>query len=155
MTETYEHQDRRVARLRDLRALVDYGVAAGIGVGHSLGVTLETLEEGRSVWTLTPSPRTANALYTVHGGVLATLMDTAMGSAVYAALPERTTYTTAELSTKFVRAVRLDDPEITCEASVLHLGKQTATAECRVVTVDGRLVAHGSCLCLVFPVPQG
>lgn len=155
MTGTEQYQDHRVARLRDLRALVDYGMTAGIGVGHSLGVTLETLEEGRSVWTLTPSPRAANALYTVHGGVLATLMDTAMGSAVYAALPARTTYTTAELSTKFVRAVRLDDPEVTCEATVVHLGKQTATAECRVVTEDGALVAHGSCLCLLFPVPHG
>lgn len=107
------------------------------------------------MWTLAPSPNAASTSYTVHGGVLATLMDTAMGSAVYAALPPRTTLTTAELSTKFVRTVPINEPDLCCEATVVHLGRQTATAEARVLTSDGALVAHGSCLCLLFPVPAG
>ncbi|WP_131770254.1 cytochrome P450, partial [Candidatus Protofrankia californiensis] len=137
-------------RLRELRALVDYGVEAGIGVGHSLGVLLDTLEEGRSVWTLKPSPAAANAMYLVHGGVIATLMDTVMGSAVYTVIPDGARSTTLELKVNFIRAVKLDDDLLICEANIVHVGKRIATAEGRVTDANGRLIAHGTTTCLVF-----
>jgi uncharacterized protein (TIGR00369 family) len=138
-------------RLDALRSLVDHGLEAGIGVGHSLGVLLDTLEEGRTVWTLAPSAAAANALYTVHGGVIATLLDTAMGSAVYTAISDGAMYTTLEIKVNFVRSVPLDGTRLTCEAEVVHVGSRTATAEGRVTDADGRLVAHGSTTCMVFP----
>ena len=52
-------------------------------MGSSLGILADVLEAGRTVWTFTPSNAAANAMLIVHGGVIATLMDTAMGSAVY------------------------------------------------------------------------
>lgn len=142
-------------RARDYRALVDYGLAAGIGLGHSLGLRLESLGAGRSVWAMTPSARAADARYTLAGGVIATLMEVAMSSAVHAGLPARTTHTTGQLSTCFVGSVRVDDPEICCEATVVHLGGRTATAQAQVLAFDGTLVAHGTCTCLLFPVPSG
>jgi len=140
--------DRRIA---DLRALLEQGLAEGVGVGHSLGIHLGSLEVGRTVWTLKPSPATANAMFTVHGGVLATLMDTAMGSAVYTALPPETYYTTLELKVNFVRAVTLTADLLTCEARAIHVGRRTATAEGTVTSAEGKLVAHGTCTCLVTP----
>lgn len=146
--------DRRheTERARDYRALVEYGLEAGIGLGHSLGLRLDSLGADRSVWTLTPSARSADARYTVSGGVLATLMEAAMSSVVHAALPPRTTHTTHQLATSFVGTVRVDDPEICCEATVLHLGGRTATAQARVLDAAGTLVAHGTCTCLLFRV---
>lgn len=141
-------------RLRDLKSLIDHGIEAGIGVGHSLGVLLDTLEDGRTVWTLKPSPATANAMYTMHGGVLATLLDTAMGSAVYTALPDGALYTTLELKVNFIRPVALDGDMLTCEATVVHVGKRTATAQGRVTDPNGKLIAHGTTTCMVFP-PSG
>jgi acyl-CoA thioesterase len=137
-------------RLRDLREVVESGLAAGIGVGHSLGVLLESLEDGRAVWSLTPSPATANAMFVVHGGVLATLMDTAMGSAVFTKLPESVFYTTLELKVNFIRTVQLDGDRLTCVGQTIHVGKRTATAEARVTDPAGKLVAHGSCTCMLF-----
>lgn len=154
MTDVDDRQDE-TERARDYRALVEYGLAAGIGLGHSVGLRLESLGTGCSVWTLTPSARAADARYAVAGGVLATLMEVAMSSAVHAALPARTTHTTNHLSTSFVGSVRVDDPEISCEATVLHLGGRTATAQARVLHADGTLVAHGTCTCLLFRVPAG
>jgi acyl-CoA thioesterase len=150
-----EVDDRRdeTERARDYRALVEYGLAAGIGLGHSLGLRLESLGAGRSVWTLTPSARAADARYSLAGGVLATLMEVAMSSAVHAGLPARTTQATSQLSTSFVGTVAVDDPEISCEATVLHLGGRTATAQAEVFAADGTLVAHGTCTCLLFPIP--
>lgn len=152
-----EVDDRRddTDRARDYRALVEYGAAAGIGLGHSLGFRLESLTAGRSVWTLVPSSRAADARYALAGGVLAALIEVAISSAVQAGLPDRTTQTTSQLSTSFVGSVRVDDPEICCEATVLHLGGRTATAEARVFACDGTLVAHGTATCLLFPIPSG
>jgi uncharacterized protein (TIGR00369 family) len=136
-------------RIADLRVLLDQGLADQIGVGHSLGIHLKDLEVGLSVWTLQPSPAAANAMFIVHGGVIATLMDTAMGSAVYTRLPADTFYTTLELKVNFVRPVGLTADIRTCEARPVHVGRRTATAEATVTSADGKLVAHGSCTCLL------
>ncbi|MCK9926360.1 PaaI family thioesterase [Frankia sp. Mgl5] len=139
-------------RLRDLADLVEHGLRAGIGVGHSLGVTLAELGDGSSTWTLTPSPAAANAMMTVHGGVISTLMDTAMGSAVYTRLPAGVLYTTLELKVNFIRPVALDGGMLTCVATAVHVGRRTATVEARVTDPAGALVAHGSSTCLLFEV---
>lgn len=137
-------------RLDELRVLLTHGLSEGIGVGHSLGILVDVLEVGRTVWRLTPSPAAANAMFTVHGGVIATLMDTAMGSAVYTSLPADTLYTTLELKVNFIRSVSLDAEPLTCEGRSVHVGRRTATAEARVTDAAGKLVAHGSCTCLLM-----
>jgi len=136
-------------RISELTALLEKGMAEGIGVGDSLGVMCAELGEGRAVYTLKPGPAQANAMLTVHGGVLSTLMDTAMGSSVFTRLPDATLYTTLELKVNFVRPVALDDGELRCEAQTVHVGRRTATAEARVYNADDKLVAHGICTCLV------
>ncbi|NKQ58654.1 PaaI family thioesterase [Amycolatopsis sp. K13G38] len=136
-------------RIEELRALLDKGLAEGIGVGHSLGVMCAELGEGRTVYTLKPGLGQANAMLTVHGGVLSTLMDTAMGSAIFTELPDATAYTTLELKVNFIRPVALDDGELRCEATTVHVGRRTATAEARIHNAESKLVAHGSCTCLV------
>jgi acyl-CoA thioesterase len=142
------------ARLRDLRATLDRGIADGIGVGSSLGILADVLEVGRTVWTFTPSNAAANAMLIVHGGVIATLMDTAMGSAVYTMLPDGAFYTTLEFKVNFVRTLALDAEAVSCEARTVHVGRRTATAEARVTNSAGALIAHGSCTCMVFPPAQ-
>ncbi|KAA9151243.1 PaaI family thioesterase [Amycolatopsis acidicola] len=136
-------------RVEELQALLTKGLTEGIGVGHSLGVMCADLGDGRTVYTLKPGLAQANAMLTVHGGVLSTLMDTAMGSAVFTQLPDQTVYTTLELKVNFVRPVSLDEGELRCEANTVHVGRRTATAEARIHNAAGKLVAHGSCTCLV------
>ncbi len=136
-------------RIRELREILAYGLESGIGVGHSLGITLESVERGRTVYTLTPSPATANAIYTVHGGVLATLMDTAMGSAIFTELADGVLYTTLELKVNFIRPVKLDGDQLSCEGRTINIGKRTALAEARVVDPAGKLIAHGTSTCML------
>ena len=99
--ETESVSGRRIA---ELRTLLDQGIREGVGVGSSLGILVESLSAGRAVYVLDPLPATINAMYTVHGGVLATLMDTAMGSAVFTCLDDGAYYTTLGLTAYFVRA---------------------------------------------------
>lgn len=146
--ETETAADRRIA---ELHALLDQGLRDGVGVGASLGILVESLAEGRATYALSPSPATINALFTVHGGVLTTLMDTAMGSAVFTTLGDGALYTTLELKANFVRAVQADGKRLTCVGQTIYVGRRTATAEARITDPDGKLIAHGSCTCMIFP----
>lgn len=137
-------------RIQEIRQLLDLGVEQGIGIGVSLGIAAESLSLGRAVFVLEPSPATINGMFTVQGGVLATLMDAAMGSAVHTTLDDGLHYTTLELKANFVRAVPSGGDRLTCTADTIHVGRRTATAEARVTDVRGRLVAHGTCTCLIY-----
>ncbi|MFB9838950.1 PaaI family thioesterase [Actinoallomurus acaciae] len=135
------------AGLDQLRTLLDGRMT---GIGSLLDMTVETLEPGRVVFALRTRPDFGNPLGTLHGGVCSTLLDSAMGCAVHASLPEGAGYTTLELKVNFVRPVRLDGVRLRCEGTTIHLGGRIATTEGRVTDEEGRLVAHGTSTCMVF-----
>ncbi|TMR05472.1 PaaI family thioesterase [Actinomadura soli] len=139
------------AGLAQLRELLDMGMAKGYGIGALLGMTAESLEPGRVVFALTPRTDFSNPLGIVHGGIMSTLLDSAMGCAVHTALPDGAAYTTLELSVNFVRPVPLEGGRLVCEGTTVHVGRKLATAEGRVLNESGKLVAHGTTTCMVFP----
>src|SRR5436853_2624048 len=61
-----------------------------------LGISITEVSEGRVVFVAEPSEYHYNPLGTVHGGVMATLLDSALGCAVQSMLPAGTSYTTLE-----------------------------------------------------------
>ncbi|WP_433325046.1 PaaI family thioesterase [Spirillospora sp. CA-294931] len=148
-------ETRTTAGLEQLKELLALGVEQGVGVGSLLGMTIESLEPGRVVFGLTPRPEFSNPLGTVHGGILSTLLDSAMGCAVHTSLPEGAGYTTLELKVNFIRPVPVEGGRLTCEGTVIHGGRKVATTEGRVTDAEGRLVAHGTSTCMVFPPPTG
>ena len=115
-----------------------------------LGFEAPEVEPGRVTFRLLPGEHHYNPIGAVHGGVLATMLDSAMGCAVHSMLPEGTGYTTLELKVNFVRAVTVDTGEIACRAEVVHLGRRTATAEARAEDASGKLLAHATTTCLVM-----
>ncbi|MFI0349666.1 PaaI family thioesterase [Actinomadura sp. 9N407] len=139
------------AGLVQLRELIDQGAEQGIGVGGLLGMTAESLEPGLVVFGMQPKAAFSNPLGTVHGGILSTLLDSAMGCAVHTSLPDGAGYTTLELKVNFVRPVPLDGGRLRCEGRTVHMGRKVATCEGRITAADGRLVAHGTATCMVFP----
>ncbi|WP_245681879.1 PaaI family thioesterase [Actinomadura kijaniata] len=143
------------AGLQQLKDLINMGVEQGVGVGALLGMTAETLEPGRVVFALATDPRFSNPLGTVHGGIVSTLLDSAMGCAVHTSLPEGAGYTTLELKVNFVRAVSIEGAKLRCEGTVIHLGRKVATTEGRVTDENGKLIAHGTSTCMVFPPVTG
>ncbi|WP_067657962.1 PaaI family thioesterase [Nocardia harenae] len=151
MTSTDTHASETVEkRVTELTTIFERGLTENLGVGASLGIRLEAAGEGYTRYYLDPNPATINAMFTVHGGVLATLMDTAMGSAVFTKLGDGVAYTTLELKLNFIRSVTLDGSRLTCEASAVHVGRRTATAEGRITDAAGKLIAHGSTTILVL-----
>jgi uncharacterized protein (TIGR00369 family) len=119
-------------------------------IARLMDFTLSEVGEGRAVFVVQPSERHYNPIGLVHGGLLATVLDSAMGCAVHSTLPAGTGYSTLELKVNFTRPVLKDTGLLSCEATVVHRGRQTATAEGRVRDEEGRLYAHGSTTCLLM-----
>jgi uncharacterized protein (TIGR00369 family) len=109
-------------------------------------------EPGRAVFEMTPGPQHYNPIGSVHGGIALTLLDSAMGCAVHTLLEQGVGYTTLEVKTNFVRPITAETGLIRCEGSVLHRGSRVATAEGKLTDAAGRLLAHGTTTCLVFPL---
>ena len=87
----------------------------------------------------------------MHGGICATLLDSVMGCAVHTPLGPGIGYGTLELKVNYVRTVPTDGVRLTATGRVIHAGRQVATAEGRVEDERGRLVAHGTTTCLIYP----
>jgi len=115
-----------------------------------LDMSIVEVEPGRAVFALEPGEYQFNPIGSVHGGVLTTLLDSAMGCAVHTMLPAGSGYTTLELKVNFLRRVTTETRRLRCVGSVIHLGRAVATAEARVVDGEGRLVAHATTTCLVM-----
>jgi uncharacterized protein (TIGR00369 family) len=119
-------------------------------VAELVGFDLVEVGEGRAVFELDPAERHYNPLGTVHGGIAATLLDSAMGCAVHTTLGEGETFTTLELKVNYVRAITEATGRIVASGSVIHRGGRVATAEARLTDEDGRLLAHATCTCLIM-----
>ena len=116
-----------------------------------LGFGPEIVEEGRVTFGALPGEQHYNPIGVVHGGLAATLLDSAMGCAVQTTLAQGQAYTTLELKVNFVRAITRDTGRVLAEASVIHRGGRVATAEGRVIAEDsGKLLAHATTTCLVM-----
>ena len=125
-------------------------------IAATLDFMLIDVEHGRAVFQGRPGPAHINPMGTVHGGWYATLLDSALGCCVHAALPQGKAYTTLELKVNLIRALTPQVARVRAEGKLIHLGGQTATAEARLVGPDGKVYAHGSTTCLIFDMrPTG
>ena len=120
---------------------------------QTLDYSLLEVAKGRAVFQGVPQLMHYNPLGSVHGGWYATLLDSALGCAVHTALEAGQGYTTAELGIHIVRAASHQSGPLRAIGNVVHVGRQLATAEARIVDAGGKLYAHGSTTCLVFQAP--
>jgi uncharacterized protein (TIGR00369 family) len=119
-------------------------------ISHTLDFILESASEGRAVFTVTPSEFHYNPIGVVHGGLAATLLDSALGCAIHTMLPAGVGYTTLELHVNLVRAITKDTGTLRAESEVIHLGRTMGTAQARLTGGDGKLYAHGTTTCMIF-----
>ena len=139
---------QRISGLDFLRALAA-GDIARPPVAQLLGMRLGAVDPGRVTFDLDVGEHLYNPIGSVHGGIAATLLDSAMGCAVHTTLEAGVGYGTLELKVNYIRSVPVDGVRLIATANTIHLGRQTATAEGRVHDPDGRLVAHGTTTCII------
>ncbi len=121
-------------------------------IADTLGFRLTEAEAGRVIFTAQPAAWQYNPIGSVHGGMLATLLDSAAGCAVHSRLPAGTAYTSLDLAVRYLRPVTVDTGPLTCTGEVVSMGRRTAFAQTRLTDSTGRLLAHATSTCLLFQV---
>jgi uncharacterized protein (TIGR00369 family) len=141
----------KMSGLEFLQAVLD-GTLPPPPIAATMDFTGAEFEEGRAVFVGEPSEFHYNPIGVVHGGYAMTLLDSAMGCAVQTMLAQGEGYTSLETSVNFVRPITKETGRIRCEGKVLHRGGRLATAEGRLVAEStGKLLAHGTTTCMIFP----
>ncbi len=123
-------------------------------IAETLGFTLSEVSEGRAVFESVPAFRHYNPIGAVHGGFAMTLLDSCVGCAVHTTMQPGEAYTTLEIKVNLVRGLTKDTGRILAEGKVLYRGRTTATAEGYLRDESGKLYAHATTTCMIFPVKR-
>ncbi len=140
---------RTMPGIEFLRAIRD-GQLPPPPIAELIGLRLALVEPGHAVFELTPAEQHYNPIGVVHGGIAATMLDSAMGCAVQSQLPAGSGYTTLEIKVNLVRAITLKTGTLRAIAKIVHSGNRTATADARLEDASGKLYAHASTTCIVL-----
>jgi uncharacterized protein (TIGR00369 family) len=117
-----------------------------------VGFDIVEVEEGRVVFSGAPTENHLNPMGVVHGGYAATLLDSCMTCAIQSMLKPGFAATTLDISVHFTRAATPQSGELRAEGKTVHVGRQFGTAEGRLTDPKGRIIAHATTSCLIFPV---
>lgn len=114
-----------------------------VPLGRAMGFRAARVDEGRAVIELDTADHHLNTMGRLHGGVLCTIADTAMGIAHACSLPEGWTSATVEMKINFLRPAAAG-MRLQADGRVLRQGKTIAMCECDVTDDRGRLVAKAN-----------
>lgn len=121
-------------------------------MGELLNMTLVDAAPGTATFTCHPDESHYNPIGSVHGGLLCTLLDSALGCAVQTTLPKGLGYTSIEIKVNYLRSVRADSGPLTCVGVVSKPGNRVAFADATVTDARGKLVATATGSLLVFTI---
>lgn len=134
--------------MQQMQAMIASGVQPPIG--DTMEFALESIDEGRAVFSGHPTGRVYNPIGSVHGGYAAALLDSACGCAVHSLLTETQAYTTLELKVSYLRPMTTETGPVRAEATVIKMGGRAAFAEAKLTDARGTLLATATSTLLVF-----
>jgi uncharacterized protein (TIGR00369 family) len=121
-------------------------------IAQLVGLGIDRVDEGNVVFSMAPIEAHHNPLGSVHGGIITTLLDSAMGCAVQTTLPARAMYTTLELKVNFLRPSFAGGETLLAEGTVLNRGATAVLAEATITGAEsGKKYAHATSTCLLLP----
>jgi uncharacterized protein (TIGR00369 family) len=138
---------RTAKHLAELTAMVR-GEAPHPPVAGLIGFNLVSIELGRSVTEMKAEARHANPMGTMHGGILADLSDLAMGTAMATTLEDEESFTTLDLTVKFLKPVW--DARLRATARVVKRTRTLGLLECDIEDDKDSLVAKVFSTCMVL-----
>ena len=133
-----------------LKAIID-GTLPNPPISETLGFHLTEADFGRAVFEATPEFKHYNPIGTVHGGFAATLLDSALGCAVFTTLKRGDTWTTLEMKYNLVRRLTKDTGPVRTEGRIVHRGRTVATSEGDIKDREGKIYAHATTTTMIFP----
>jgi uncharacterized protein (TIGR00369 family) len=146
---------RERSGLETLHAIRD-GVLPPDPMSQLLRMELLACAEGRVEFGCAVDESVYNPFGVAHGGLVATLLDTVAGLAVFSTLPPGAGFTSIELTVNFVRAVRAPSGPLTAVGTLIRCGRRVAFADGHVRDTAGQTVATAtSALLIITPTPDG
>ena len=143
------------AKAKDMPGL-NYLMAMAAGnlpippVLSTLDIQVGNIEKGSVTFVFNPQEFHYNPIGTVHGGVITTVLDSAMGCTLHSLLPAGTGYTTLELKVNFLKAVTMQSGQLNATGKVIHAGSRTALIEAQLTDSSGTVYAHAVSTCLII-----
>jgi uncharacterized protein (TIGR00369 family) len=147
------YPDPRILGLSGIEQMRAYlrGRAPKPPIHHLTGMKATEAGPGTATFTMPATAWLLSPPGYVQLGALAILADGPLGSAVQSTLPPLTAYTTAELSMNYLRPVTAESGTLVCRGRLILAGRSLGLSECVVEDGRGRLVAHATSRCVVFP----
>lgn len=132
-----------------LQAIID-GKLPAPPIAQTLSFWLAEVGDGFAAFEGEPGAHLLNPMGGVHGGWALTLIDSAIGCAGQTLLPAGAGYATVETKANFSRPITKDTGRVRAESRVVSQGRQMISGEARVLSRDGKVLAHGTSTLLVF-----
>lgn len=118
-----------------------------------IGTRITGMDEGRSEMTLALRPHHLNPGGIVHGGVIATLLDSAIGLALRTRLGPGSKHATLQLGVNYLAMAR--SGTLTARGTAVHSGSRTGFGEATLHDEDGRLIAKASATFMIVSGTPG
>jgi uncharacterized protein (TIGR00369 family) len=139
---------RRTNGLEYLRGVVE-GRLPPTPIARLMNIRLADVDRGRAVFEMVPEEYHYNPVGIIHGGVAATILDSAMGCALHSCLEGDDRYTTVEIKVNYLKAMTSATGCVRAIGTINNLGRTTALAEGRLVGSDDTLYAHSTSTLLI------
>jgi uncharacterized protein (TIGR00369 family) len=130
------------------KALVS-GAMPAPAIAKTIGLTCTAADLGTATMEMdTDMERHANPMGTLHGGVFVDLADAAMGTAIATTLEDDETFTSLDISIKFLKPIW--NSHLRAKAFVVKRSRTLGLVECEVHDEKGSLVAKLYSTCQVL-----
>ena len=141
----------RMTGLDFLRAIRD-GELPPAPISSPMLMRLDEVDDGRVAFSCEPDESLYNPIGSVHGGVMCTILDSALGCAAHSTLPVGIGYTSIEIKVNYLRPVQIGAGPLTAIGTVTKRGRRVIFADGEVHDAAGNAVATASSSLLVFPL---
>lgn len=119
-------------------------------IASTLGFELADFGDGHIVLSCAPAEFQYSPYGMLHGGLAATLLDSATGCAVHTRLPAGTGYATLNLNVSYLRPITLETGPMRCIGTVSSMGGRVAVAEAELLDGRNRKLAQATSTCLII-----
>jgi uncharacterized protein (TIGR00369 family) len=106
-----------------------------------LGIELDSIQAGSATLSVETSDRLLQVQGIMHGGAIASLIDTAVALAIAGVSQPEDRYTTVEMKVNYLSPIKRG--RATAHAKIIKNGRRIIVAECDVTDADNSLVAKG------------
>ncbi|HKP86832.1 MAG TPA: PaaI family thioesterase [Blastocatellia bacterium] len=106
-----------------------------------LGIEIDSIEPGRARLSVEVRQELLQLQGVMHGGAIASLIDTAVAFAIVSVSQPQDRFTTVEMKVNYLSAIR--EGRAIAEARLIRDGRRIIVADCDVFDSKGRLAAKG------------